>query len=221
MSQEQWNEVDRYICDALVPDDDALTAALQAVREAGMPEISVAANQGRMLQILAASVGAKRILEVGTLGGYSTIWLARALPADGQLITLEVSAKHAHVARSNIERAGLGRVVDVRVGPAAETLPVLAAEAGAPFELVFIDADKPSNALYFDWAMKLTRPGSLIVIDNVVRGGGVADANSSDADVLGVRRLNERIAAEPRAMATAVQTVGSKGWDGFCLVLVG
>jgi predicted O-methyltransferase YrrM len=220
MSQDQWTAVDRYINDLLVPSDAALDAALKSADDAGLPKINVAPNQGKLLSILAQSIGARSILEVGTLGGYSTIWLARALPAGGKLITLEVDAKHAEVAQANIERAGLSKVVDVRLGRAIDTLPQIAAEGHGPFDLIFIDADKPSNADYFAWALKLSRKGSLIIIDNVVRDGKVINADSDDASVQGVRRFNEILAAEPRVTATEIQTVGSKGYDGLALALV-
>ncbi|MFN8374907.1 MAG: O-methyltransferase [Anaerolineae bacterium] len=220
MSQTQWTHVDRYITDMLVPSDAALDAALRTADEAGLPKINVAPNQGKMLAILAQTMSAKSILEIGTLGGYSTIWLARALAPGGKLITLEIDNKHADVARTNIERAGLAHVVDLRVGKAIETLPKLAAEGHGPFDMIFIDADKPSNPDYFAWALKLSRRGSLIVIDNVIRNGAVADAHSADPNVQGVRRMNDMLAAEPRITATAIQTVGSKGYDGLALALV-
>ena len=220
MSQEQWTAVDRYITDLLVPADPALEAALEASAAAGLPAISVAPIQGKLLMLLARMQGARRILEIGTLGGYSTIWLGRALPAGGRLVTLEASAEYAEVARANLARAGLAGVAEVRVGPALETLPRLEAEGLAPFDVVFIDADKPTTPEYFGWALRLSRRGTLIVVDNVVRDGAVADAASEDAAVLGIRRFNEMAAAEPRVSATAIQTVGSKGYDGFALVLV-
>ena len=220
MTQEQWNKVDHYISDLLVPADAALDEALAASTKAGLPAINVAPNQGKLLHLLARIQGAKSILEIGTLGGYSTIWLARALPADGRLVTLEYDPKHAEVARSNIARAGLERVVEVRVGKALELLPGLQAEGARPFDLVFIDADKENIPHYFSWALKLARRGSVIIVDNVVRNGAVADANTSDVNVQGVRRFNELVSREPRVSATAIQTVGSKGYDGFALVLV-
>ena len=219
MTEDQWTAVDRYITDQLVPSDAALDAALASSAANGLPAINVAPNQGKLLHILARSVGAKRILEVGTLGGYSTIWLARAVAPGGKVITLEYEPRHADVARANIERAGLGHLVDIRLGKAIDSLPKIAAEGGAPFDLVFIDADKPGNADYFAWAMKLTRVGSLIIVDNVVRNGAVIDANG-DANVQGARRLHEAMAKEPRVSATAVQTVGSKGYDGFAIAVV-
>ena len=218
MPQALWTKVDDYLVGALVPRDAALEAALHDSEAAGLPSIAVAPNQGRMLELMARSIGAKRILEIGTLGGYSTICLAHALPADGRLISLEFEPRHADVARRNIERAGFAAQVEVRVGRAVDNLPGV--EGEGPFDMVFIDADKPSNPDYFTWAMKLTRPGSLIIVDNVVRGGGVADPDTRDANAIGVRRMNELIAAEPRVLATAVQTVGSKGYDGFAMLLV-
>jgi predicted O-methyltransferase YrrM len=220
MSRERWTAVDRYITDLLVPPDPALDEALRDSVAAGLPPINVAPNQGKLLMLLARVHGARDILEVGTLGGYSTIWLARALPDGGRLVTLESDPKHAEVARANIARAGLAGVVELRLGPALETLPRLAAEGRGPFDLIFIDADKPSTPEYFAWALRLSRRGSLIVVDNVVRDGAVADAASEDAAVQGVRRFYERLAAEPRVSATAIQTVGSKGYDGFALALV-
>ena len=220
MSQEQWTAVDGYITDLFVPPDPALEAALHATAAAGMPLINVAPNQGQLLQILARSIGARAILEIGTLGGYSTIWLARALPPEGRLISLEADPKHAEVARANIARAGLAGVVEVRLGRALETLPHLAAEGHGPFDLVFIDADKPNTAAYFEWALTLTRRGSLIITDNVVRDGAVIDAHSADANVQGVRRFNARMAAEPRVIGTVLQTVGSKGYDGLAFAVV-
>jgi predicted O-methyltransferase YrrM len=220
MSQEHWTEVDRYINDLFVPRDPALDDALQASAEAGLPAINVAPNQGKLLQLLARVQGARRILEIGTLGGYSTIWLARALPEGGRLVTLEADPKHAEVARVNLARAGLADVVEVRVGPAQETLPRLAAEGAGPFDFVFIDADKPGYPDYLEWSIKLSRRGALIVADNVVRKGGVADPASADPRVQGVRRFNELLAADPRVSATVVQTVGSKGHDGFAIALV-
>jgi predicted O-methyltransferase YrrM len=220
MSQEQWSAVDDYISELLVPSDPALEAALKASDEAGLPTIQVAPNQGKMLHLLAKIRGAKKILEIGTLGGYSTIWLGRALPAEGRLVTLEVDAKHAEVAKSNIARAGLAAQVEVRLGRALDTLPKLAADGVGPFDFVFIDADKQSIPEYFDWALKLTRPSSVIVVDNVVRRGAVIDAKNPDVNIQGVRRFNEQLAKTSRVSATAVQTVGSKGYDGFALILV-
>lgn len=220
MNETHWVDVDHYISDVLVKSDPALVAALAASDAAGLPAISVSPNQGKLLHILARALRARHILEIGTLGGYSTIWLARALPADGHLISLEASAHHAEVARANIAQAGLSDIAEVRVGRALETLPLLAAEGHGPFDLIFIDADKQNNPEYFQWALTLARPGSLIVIDNVVRDGAVIDAASRDPDIRGVRRLNELMAAESRVIATAMQTVGIKGYDGFAVALV-
>src|SRR5215211_7214006 len=220
MSKEQWTAVDDYITNLFVPPDPALAAAIQATSDAGMPLINVAPNQGKLLHILALATGARSILEIGTLAGYSTIWLARALPAGGKLITLEADPKHAAVARANIARAGLAEMVEVRIGKALDTLPQLAAEGHGLFDLVFIDADKPNTAAYFAWALKLTRRGSLIIVDNVVRDGAVIDEGRADASVQGVRRFNAALAAEPRVSATAFQTVGSKGYDGMAIAVV-
>jgi predicted O-methyltransferase YrrM len=215
-----WTAVDTYLCESLIPFDSALDAALQASAAAGLPSIQVAPNQGKLLHLLARIQGARNILEIGTLGAYSTIWLARALPQGGRLITLEADPKHAEVARANLDRAGLAGVVDLRLGRAIESLPKLLAEGKGPFDFIFIDADKPSLPDYLQWAVKLSRPGTVIVVDNVVRDGGVVDASSADATIQGVRRMNQLIAAEPRLAATCVQTVGSKGYDGFTLAIV-
>ncbi|GAB2750463.1 O-methyltransferase [Streptomyces bullii] len=221
MSESQlWDDVDDYFTAHLAPNDDALEAALRDSEAAGLPAISVTANQGKLLQILAQLQGARHILEIGTLGGYSTIWLGRALPADGRLISLEYHPKHAEVATRNIARAGLDKLVEVRVGPALESLPKLADENPPPFDLVFIDADKVNNPHYVDWALKLTSTGSLIVLDNVVRGGRVVDAHSAEPDIQGTRAAIELIARHPRLSGTAIQTVGGKGYDGFALARV-
>lgn len=221
MTQERWSAVDRYLTDLFVGPDSALDAALAASAAAGLPPIQVAPNQGKFLQLLARVQGARHILEVGTLGGYSTIWLARALPnPGGRLITLEADPTYAAVAQANLLRAGVADAVEVRVGRALDTLPRLAAEGRDPFDIIFIDADKPAIPEYFSWALKLTRRGSVIIVDNVVRDGAVADADSDDPSVKGVRRFNELVAAEPRVSATAIQTVGSKGHDGFAIALV-
>jgi predicted O-methyltransferase YrrM len=212
--------VDRYLNDLLAPSDPVLDAALHDAQQAGLPSIHVAANQGKLLALLARSIGARSILEIGTLGGYSTIWLARALPPDGRLITLEIDPKHASVAQANIARAGLSQIVDIRLGRATESLAAIAKEGAAPFDFVFIDADKINTASYLAWALKLTRRGSLIVIDNVVRKGEVANDHSDDVNVRGVREGLAMLASEPRLMATAVQTVGSKGYDGLAVALV-
>jgi predicted O-methyltransferase YrrM len=218
MSQELWNAVDAYIGSHFLPPDPALDAALAASDAAGLPPIAVSPAHGKMLHILARLKGCRSILEVGTLGGYSTIWLARALLPGGRLITLEADPRHAEVARGNIAGAGLADVVDIRIGRAIETLPTLT--DAAPFDLVFLDADKPGNADYFRWALKLTTVGSLIIVDNVVRSGGVTDPQSTDASVRGVQHFNEVAAAEKRVIVTEVQTVGVKGHDGFALALV-
>ncbi len=220
MTEQRWADVDAYLEDVLMPPDPELAAALAAGQAAGLPPIQVSAPQGRLLHLLVRTRGARSVLEIGTLAGYSTIWMGRALPPDGRLVTLEIDPAHAAVARSNVERAGLAGIVEVLLGPALQTLPRLAAEGAGPFDLVFVDADKPGNAAYVGWALRLTRPGSLIVVDNVVRDGKVADADSTDPAVLGSRRLVELLAAEPRLDATVIQTVGSKGYDGFALALV-
>jgi predicted O-methyltransferase YrrM len=220
MTQERWTAVDRYITDLFVPPDPALEAALEDSGRAGLPSINVSPNQGKLLLLLARIQGARTILEIGTLGGYSTIWLARALAPGGRLITLEADPKHADVARANIARAGLADVVELRLGPALETLPQLAAEKCGPFDLIFIDADKPGYPDYFAWALKLSHRSSLIIADNVVRDGAVSDPGSLDPRVQAVRRFNEMVAAEPRVSATVIQTVGSKGYDGFAIALV-
>ena len=216
MNEHVWQSVDEYSTGRLLAPDPVLDAALEANALAGLPAIDVSPAQGKLLHLLARSVGARRILEVGTLGGYSTIWLARALPAGGRLVTCEIDPRHAEVARANLARAGLDGVAEVRVGPAKDTLQTLE----GPFDLAFIDADKPSNPEYFRHALRLSRPGSMIVVDNVVRGGRVADAGSDDPAVRGTRAVIEAIGQEPRVDATVVQTVGSKGYDGFLMALV-
>ncbi|HSD93098.1 MAG TPA: O-methyltransferase [Methyloceanibacter sp.] len=213
-----WTAVDEYIVESLVPDDEALNAALAASEKAGLPPINVAPNQGKLLMLLAHAIGARRVLEIGTLGGYSTIWLARGLAPDGRLITLEANEDYAEVARANIARAGLADRVELRIGRAQDTLPGLAEEA--PFDLIFIDADKPGTPGYFQWAVKLARRGSLIIVDNVVREGAVLEAESGDASVQAMRRFFELAAADPRVSGTAVQTVGAKGHDGLAILLV-
>jgi predicted O-methyltransferase YrrM len=217
---KRWEDVDDYFTTLLAPADDALEAALRDSDAEGLPHINVAPNQGKLLQLLAQIQGARCILEIGTLGGYSTIWLGRALPADGRLITLEYDEKHADVARRNLARAGLDGITEVRTGPALETLPKLADENPSPFDLVFIDADKANNPHYVEWALRLTTTGSLIIVDNVVRGGAVADTNSTDPSIRGTRAALQLIAEHPRLSGTAVQTVGSKGYDGFALARV-
>jgi predicted O-methyltransferase YrrM len=219
-TNDQWTAVDDYIVNLLVPSDPALDATLEASTAANLPPINVMPPLGKLLHLLARAQGARKILEIGTLGAYSTIWLARALPAEGRLITLEADPKHAEVARANIARAGLSNVVELRLGPALDTLPQLAAENRGPFDLIFIDADKTGYPDYFPWALRLSRRGTLIIADNVIREGAVADPNSTDPNVQGVRRYNELLAAEPRVSATAIQTVSSKGYDGLAIALV-
>jgi predicted O-methyltransferase YrrM len=220
MSKKKWTAVDLYISEALIPADPVLEAALAASTKAGLPAIAVSPSQGKFLMILAQAMGVRSILEIGSLGGYSTIWLARALPADGRLITLEADPKHAEVTRENVARAGLAEKVEVRLGKALETLPELALEGLAPFDFIFIDADKANYPGYLEWSLKLSHPGTLIIGDNVVRDGKVIDPNEPDPNIQGVRRMNEIIAAEPRLVATAIQTVGSKGYDGFMIAIV-
>jgi len=220
MTPSDSTAVDRYLTDLLVGSDPALEATLEANAAAGLPPYDVSPNQGKLLHVLARGQGARRILEIGTLGGYSTIWLARALPPDGHLITLEVDPSYAAVARANLARAGLSEVAEVRVGSALETLPTIAAAGQGPFDLIFIDADKANNPQYLAWSLELSRRGSLIVVDNVVRNGAVIDAASNDPIVQGARRGLELLAAEPCVSATAIQTVGSKGWDGFAIAVV-
>lgn len=217
MQNEIFGEVDNYIANLLAPEDDAVKATLRSIEEAGIPSISVTATQGKLLQVLAKACGAKRILEVGTLAGYSTIWLARALPEDGQLISLEYDEKHAGVARQNITRAGLDGIAEVRTGAALDLLPQLVSEA--PFDMVFIDADKPPYKEYFEWALKLTRPGSIIVADNVIREGRVLQ-EGGDAAAVGARRFNEALAASTNVTAIILQTVGAKSHDGIAIAVV-
>lgn len=219
-SQKMWTSVDRYVDGLLIPSDPILEAALAESIAAGLPEIAVTPSQGKMLFLLAKMQGARRILEIGTLGGYSTIWMARALPGDGRLVTLEAERKHLAVARRNITRAGLSERVELRQGPALKTLRKIADEGDSAFDFVFIDADKENTAEYFDWALKLSRAGSAIVVDNVIRDGEVANAKTADPSVQGIRRFNEALAREKRVSATTIQTVGSKGYDGFTLALV-
>jgi len=219
MSQELWTKVEEYFA-PVVQEDDALRVAAKEGEKAGLPPIAVSPNEGKLLLLMAKIVGSRKILEVGTLAGYSTIWLARGLSAGGRLITLEYEKKHADVARKNIERAGLAGIVDIRVGDATKTMPELLKEGAGPFDLIFLDANKDGYPTYFGWALQLSRKGTVIIADNVVRDGGVIDAESKDASIQGVRRLNEMIAAEKRVSATAIQTVGSKGYDGFAVALV-
>lgn len=220
MSEKLWAQVDQYIESTLLPADPVLDHVLSATEAAGVPQINVSPAQGMLLHLMARMIGAKKILEVGTLAGYSTIWLARALPADGRLTTLEIQPKHAELARDNLKRAGLDSRVDIRVGAALDTLPRLESEHAGPFDFVFIDADKPGNPHYFKWALKLSRPGSVIVVDNVIRNGAVIQADSDDANVRGVRQLNDLLKSEQRVTSTAIQTVGVKGYDGFAIALV-
>ncbi|WP_421505731.1 O-methyltransferase [Erwinia rhapontici] len=218
MNQPRWTQVDQYLVEQLVPQDAALLAALENNQAAGLPAIDVAPNQGKLLNLLAKMVGAKRILEIGTLGGYSTLWLARALPDDGKVITLEYEAHHAEIAAQNIRRAGLESKVTICVGAALDTLPTLA--DAAPFDMIFIDADKRNNPAYLEWAIQYSRSGTLIIGDNVVRNGQVADGDTSDWNIQGVRDFLSQMGSDPRLDATAIQTVGAKGWDGFSLALV-
>jgi predicted O-methyltransferase YrrM len=220
MTQETWTAVDEYLTDRFVGIDAALDATLETSSAAGLPDQQVSPTQGKFLMLLARAIGARSILEIGTLGGYSSIWLARALPTDGHLVTCELNAKHAALARTNIERAGLSAVVEQRVGPALDTLTQLVAERHPPFDLVFIDADKPSNSAYLAATLKLSRLGTLIIADNVVRGGLLLDEATSDSSARGVRGFIDSLAAESRVSATALQTVGAKGYDGFALALV-
>lgn len=220
MSQAQWTAADDYIAGRLIRPDDALDAVLAANAAAGLPTIDVSPLQGKFLHLLVRIAGARKVLEIGTLGGYSTIWLARALPADGVVVTLEANPHHAAVARANFARAGLAPRIHLREGPALETLPALEIEGAGPFDLVFIDADKPNNPGYFAWAVRLGRPGSVIIGDNVVRHGAILAPDSDDPNVQGVRRFFDLLAEEPRLSATAIQTVGSKGWDGFALAVL-
>jgi len=220
MTQEMWTAVDEYINAFLVPSDAVLDAALASSAAAGLPTIQVSPPQGKMLHILARLVGARNILEIGTLGGYSTIWMARALPPGGKLLTLEASEKHAEVARGNFARAGLNNSIELRLGKGLDLLPRVSEERRGPFDLIFLDANKSDMAEYFDWAVRLSRPGSVIVADNSISRGRVLDAASEDPDVQGTRRFHERVASDPRVSATEIQTVGAKGWDGFTLIAV-
>jgi predicted O-methyltransferase YrrM len=219
-AEARWAAVDRYVTDLFLPPDSSLEEALERSRAADLPSIQVSPTQGKMLHILARVQGARRILELGTLGGYSTIWLARALPPDGRLITLEASPKHAEVARTNFAHAGVSELVELRLGPALDALKLMASVGVAPFDFIFIDADKPGYAEYLTWTLKLSRPGTFILADNVIRKGNVIDEHSDDANVQGIRRFHEALAAEPRLMATTIQTVGSKGYDGFTMAMV-
>jgi predicted O-methyltransferase YrrM len=220
MTEALWTAVDQYIADMLVPTDPALDAAIEDSKAAGLPAIAVTPAQGKLLHLLARLQGARRILEIGTLGGYSTIWLARALPEGGRLVTLEVNPEYSKIAQANISRAGLDSVVHLRLGAALDSLPQMAAEGAGAFDFIFIDADKKNIPQYFEFARKLSRPGSLIIVDNVVRDGRVIDAKSHDPDIQGIRRFNQMLAGAQGVCATALQTVGAKGHDGFAFVLV-
>ena len=220
MTQGLWTAVDTYIKEKMVPEDAVLKEALNNASDAGLPVIAVSPTQGKLLHLLARMCGARNILEIGTLGGYSTIWLARALPAQGKIITLELDPNHARVARKNFELAGYSRVIELRLGSALEWLPKLAAEAVGPFDLIFIDADKGNIPSYFEWALKLSRPGTAIVVDNIIRDGHVIDAKNEDPNIKGVRRFNDLLRGESRVSATEIQTVGEKGYDGFALLVV-
>jgi predicted O-methyltransferase YrrM len=220
MSTELWSAIDRYIVQHLIPDDPALAAAQAASKAAGLPDIAVAPNQGKWLYLLARAIGARRILELGALGGYSTIWLGRAVPQGGSVISLEIDSSHAEVARANVAQAGLAGVVEIRLGAALALLPALASERAGPFDLTFIDADKANIPAYFDWAVRLSRRGALIIVDNVVRKGALIDSAVASPETQGVRRLHELAAADSRVSATTIQTVGAKGHDGFLFALV-
>lgn len=220
MIEENWRRVDDYIAATLISKEEAQEDTLACNARENLPAIDVSPPQGKLLHLVACAIGAKRILEIGTLGGYSTIWLARAVGEGGKVVTFEVDPRHAEVARANIAREGMSARVDLRVGPAMDLLPQLESERGQPFDLAFIDADKPSNAAYFAHALRLSRPGALIIVDNVVREGGVADPSTTDSGALGARALFDAVAAEGRVEATAVQTVGAKGWDGFLIARV-
>jgi predicted O-methyltransferase YrrM len=220
MNQNTWNAVDNYFSDVLIPLDSVLDRALQDSDAAGLPQHNVAPNQGKLLQLMAQMQGARRILEIGTLGGYSTIWLARAVSSAGCVVTLEADPKHAEVAVKNIARANLTNIVDVRVGKAIDSLAQLRRENSPPFDFIFIDADKPSNPDYLQWSLKLSRPGTVIIADNVVRNGEVANSSSLDPKVQGIRKFCELISSDPRLSSTAIQTVGSKGYDGFAMAIV-
>jgi predicted O-methyltransferase YrrM len=221
MTQKIWTAVDEYMNQLLVPPDAALEESVRSSEAAGLPPIQVSPTQGKLLHLLARMAGAKKVLEIGTLGGYSTIWMARALPAGGRVLTLELSAKHADVARKNFRHAGLEERIELREGAALESLAKIAGEGIAPFDFIFIDANKSNMPEYFEWALKFSRAGGVIIADNIVRDGKVIDADSKDPDIQGVRRFNEMLAKETRVSATEIQTVGSKGYDGFALILVG
>ena len=218
--KEQWAAVDQYLSDLLLPADPILNSVLEASEAAGLPPINVSPTQGKLLNLMARMCGAKRILEIGTLGGYSTIWLARALPADGKLITLEAEPKHAKVATANLDRAGLSKPVEVRLGPAQQSLSQLVDQESPPFDFIFIDADKPGYPDYLQWSLNLARPGTVIVADNIIRDGAIIEPSHEDPRVQAVRKFNQLLGSNPRLSATALQTVGSKGYDGFAVALV-
>ena len=220
MDDTIWNDVDRFFTDTLLPHDPVFEETLRAAEDAGLPMISVSAPQGMLLHVLVRALGARRVLEIGTLAGYSTIWMARALPEGGTVVTLEIDPHHAEVARRNFERAGVDGVVDLRLGPALDSLAAIDKERGGPFDLVFVDADKQTYPEYVRWALRLAKPGTLLVVDNVVRAGRILEAGSEDAAVAGTRLALEMMGAEPRLLSTAIQTVGSKSYDGFALALV-
>ncbi len=220
MDETLWNDVDRFFTDTLLVPDPVFDATLRAADDAGLPPINVSAPQGMLLHVLVRALGARRVLEIGTLAGYSTIWMARAVPDGGSVTTLELDPRHAEVARRNFARAGLDGVVELRLGPAVDSLAVIEQEGRGPFDFVFIDADKPSYPEYVRWALRLARPGTLVVVDNVVREGRILEAGSPEAIVVGTRRALEVMGAEPRLLVTAVQTVGSKGYDGFAVAVV-
>jgi len=220
MDKQLFKAVDQYIGQMLVRQDEALEKAVVESAAAGLPAIAVSAAQGKLLMLIAKMVGAKRILEIGTLGGYSTIWLARGMAAGGKLITLELLEKHAQVARANLERAGVEEAVEIVVGPALETLPKIAVAGRGPFDLIFIDADKENTPAYWEWSLKLSRPGTIVIVDNVVRDGKVIDAASKDTSVQGIRKCLEMMSKEKRISATAMQMVGAKGYDGFAIGIV-
>jgi predicted O-methyltransferase YrrM len=220
MTEALWSEVDAYIVSKLLPDDPLMAEVLAANRRGRLPAIDVSAAQGRFLELLVKLAGVRKILEIGTLGGYSTIWMARALPPEGRVVTLEYSKMHALVARGNFQRTGLAEKVELRIGAALETLPAVASDGLGPFDLVFIDADKPNNSNYLEWAVRLSHPGTVIVLDNVIRDGEVVDAESQDASIVGTRRAFDMLGSHPRLKATALQTVGAKGYDGFAIAVV-
>jgi predicted O-methyltransferase YrrM len=218
--QETWAAVDRYFGDLLAPEDEALAACMEANRQAGLPSIDVPSLLGKFLDLMVRISGARSVLEIGTLGGYSTIWLARAVPGGGQVVSLEIDPRHAQIARKNLQRAGVLDRVEITVGPALETLKALYEGAADPFDLIFIDADKKSLPDYLEWSLKLSRPGTVIIADNVVRDGKVLDPGTDDPDIQGVRRMTEMMASNPRLSATAIPTVGARGYDGFAMAVV-